>query len=240
MNNQVSLFTAFGAGLISFISPCVLSLVPVYLTTLMTFNSMKKNATFVSDGNAMKYTYRQFTLNAVMFVGGIILIFVLLSLGAFSVSLPLKEHKLFLEKVAALVVMAMAVFAIASNVRPFGFLLRERRLHFKLKHFKSIAPFLMGLSFGLGWIPCVSPVLASILAIASVKTDIISAIGLLVFYGLGLGLPFVAFGILADNKMALKLLGRFSKTLSLLGALGLMVLGVLLFQGHFTFINSLF
>lgn len=242
MYNQVSLITAFLAGLFSFLSPCVLSLVPVYLTTLMALGTRSKvQGTIFQPDYATKepiVSFRNFSLNSAMFLAGLTVVFIVFSLGAFSLSLPIREHRELLLKIASVIVITMALIVMLSNIRPLAFWFRERRIKINLKRLGKLAPFALGASFGLGWIPCISPVLASILAIASVKSNLIIGALLLVSYALGLGLPFFVFGLIADVRAVVKILGKISIPLSLIGSILLLVLGMLLFSGHFSFLNS--
>jgi cytochrome c-type biogenesis protein len=216
---------AFAAGMLSFLSPCVLPLVPGYLS-LMSGVEM----TDVAEGReavATRADTRRVLRATLLFVAGFTLVFVVLGATASALGQTLREHQVLLNRVAGAVVIVMGL-AIAGLVSPRLFA-RERRFRVSASGLGAFAPPVMGMAFAFGWTPCIGPVLAAVLSLAAAEGTLSQGLVLLFAYSLGLGVPFVAAG-LALNRLAgaFAWFRRHYRAISLVSGLLLAAFGVLL------------
>lgn len=190
----VAYLVAFGGGVVSFLSPCVLPLVPAYLSivTGLEVQEVQKGA----GGNA-----RRITLNTALFVAGFGAVFVALGLSATLVGKVLFAQRALLTRISGGVILAMAAFMALSALGRLPGLQGEKRLHISPSRYGPLAAPIAGAAFGFGWTPCIGPVLGSLLALASTSASALQGAGLLATYTAGLGLCFLAAG-LAAGKLA--------------------------------------
>ncbi|MGI9392638.1 MAG: cytochrome c biogenesis CcdA family protein [Parvibaculales bacterium] len=183
--------TAFAGGLLSFLSPCILPLVPAYICHI--------TRTEIEDKTrSLK--------NIWLFILGFSLVFMALGAGAGLLHLWVMENRLFLGKIAGLFLMALALsWASGKNL---AFLQKEWKLRVK-----SANALLVGLAFGFGWTPCIGPILASILALAASRTNSIEAVWLLGIYSLGIGCGFLLAGLFLQTLISRKKSPRFQKVI---------------------------
>ncbi len=186
MIESVTLLAAFGGGLISFLSPCVLPLVPVYLSVITGLEVGE-----IRDGSALPRVAR----DTLLFIAGFSAVFILLGLSATAVGSVLFDNQSVITRVSGLIVLAMALFVLASLVLKAPWLYREKRFHPNLSRFGPFAAPVAGVAFGFGWTPCIGPVLTSILAIAAAQEGIGRGALLLAVYSAGLGVPFLVTGL---------------------------------------------
>ena len=149
--------TALAAGLVSFLSPCVLPLVPGYLSAV----------TGVAAADLEQANWRRVIVPSLLFVSSFSAIFILLGLGATSIGSALQEHQVLLDKIAAWVIIAMGVFFISALFLPQ--LNKEWHVEGLLERAGTGGPLVAGLAFGLAWTPCIGPTLAAILSAAAVS-----------------------------------------------------------------------
>lgn len=215
MNTELTLPAIALAGLISFLSPCVLPLVPPYLCYIA--------GTSVSElakgGEASPALRRQALVAALFFVLGFSCVFIALGAGASLVGAILRSQAHVLAQVAGVAIIIMGLHFL--GVFRIGFLAREARLEVD-KGAGPLGAFVMGLAFAFGWTPCIGPVLAGVLAVAGSEATVWRGAGLLAVYSLGLGIPF----LIAAFAMGpfLRFLTRFRAHLGLVEKL----MGVLL------------
>ncbi|MDQ3679752.1 MAG: cytochrome c biogenesis protein CcdA [Actinomycetota bacterium] len=226
---------AFAAGMLSFLSPCVLPLVPGYLS-LMSGVEM----TGVGSGEGAVTTgvdTRRVLRATLLFVAGFTLVFVVLGATASAVGQALQEHQVVLNRVAGAVIIVMGL-AMAGFVSP-RLLAQERRMHVSPARLGAFAPPVMGMAFAFGWTPCIGPVLAAVLALAAAEGTLTQGLLLLLAYSLGLGVPFVAAG-LALNRLAgaFAWFRRHYRAISLVSGLMLAGFGVLLLTNRVTRVSS--
>ncbi len=177
-----NVLVAFGAGIISFLSPCVLPLVPGYLSMMSGLSA--------ADLDGGRVRLLRATL---LFVAGFTVVFVALGAGASAVGRTLLDHQRGLNQIAGVLVIAMGV-VVAGLLSP-AVMQRERRVHVSPAALGGWAPPVMGMAFAFGWSPCIGPVLAGVLTLASTEATIGRGVLLLAAYSLGLGVPFVASGL---------------------------------------------
>ena len=218
---------AFVAGLISFLSPCVLPLIPGYISFIsgVSLQEMKVG----SPGNGLLTRQKLFVvLNSVSFIVGFSLIFILLGASATWLGTLLSTKISFLTKIAGLVIIFFGVFKMGL-IRPL-FFFKEARFNVENKKLGFIWALIIGASFAFGWTPCIGPLLAGILAYAGTLEHVNQGILLLSVYSLGLGIPFLltAFGV----NQFFRFFNRIKRHLGLLEKItgGIMViLGLLIF-----------
>ena len=185
MNLDVSIGAALLAGVISFLSPCVLPLVPPYLC-FITGTSLEE---LTETNETTREQWRDTMLAALLFVLGFSTVFVLLGAGASEVGQVLREHLTLLAKIAGIFIIVMGLHFL--GLFKLGFLHREARYHHASRPAGLIGAYAIGLAFAFGWTPCIGPVLAAILSIAASEKDVAKGAGLLALYSLGLGVPFL-------------------------------------------------
>jgi cytochrome c-type biogenesis protein len=223
---QISYPGALLAGLLSFASPCVLPLVPAYLSFL-------SGASFeqLTEGDAAdKGLQRRVFIAALAFVLGFGTVFVIFGATATALSKAVAENLDILSKIAGVVI---AVFGLHyMGVFRIGFLNYERRCHIEKKPSGFIGAYVLGLAFAFGWTPCVGPVLASILLVAASGDTIWYGTGLLAAYAIGIGAPFLVAALFVKPFMAF--MARFRKHIRKVEiAIGLLLLitGIAIFTG---------
>ncbi|MBC8088380.1 MAG: cytochrome c biogenesis protein CcdA [Phycisphaerae bacterium] len=218
---SVSWFVAFSAGLLSFLSPCVLPLVPSYIG-------------FITGLGLEDITRARRTtlVHAVLFVVGFSAIFVLLGAGATLVGQLLHAYKPLIARVGGIMLIALGLWML--GVFKFAFLNQERRVHLGDKPLGYLGTLLVGVAFGAGWTPCLGPILSGILMVAGSEATVGRGVALLAAYSAGLAVPFLLsavllerfFGFFQQFRTHLGLVNRIA------GAL-LIVVGTLLLTGWF-------
>lgn len=220
LHSPVGFVVAFGAGIISFLSPCVLPLVPSYL-------SMMSGVSAAELADASPLHQRRLLRSTLLFVAGFTIVFALLEATATGLSRTLQAHQRGLD-VAAGVIIIVAGVLFAGVIQP-AWLMRERRWHVHPSQLGEWAAPVMGMAFAFGWTPCIGPVLAAVLGLASDTHTLARGEAMLVAYSLGLGVPFVALGV-AFGRLAgvLAFVRRHLRVINLVSGALLAGLGVLL------------
>ncbi|MEP2707299.1 MAG: cytochrome c biogenesis protein CcdA [Roseibium sp.] len=223
---DVSMGAAFLAGLLSFVSPCVLPIVPPYLCYLagVSVEELKGENESASTGHRV-------VLAAIAFVLGFTVVFVALGATASVVGQSIAQYYDILSYVAGTIIIIMGLHFL--GVFRIGLLFREARVHVDKKPAGLFGAFIIGLAFAFGWTPCVGPVLAAILFVAGSSETAWQGAGLLAVYSLGIGIPFIAAAAFASRF--LHWAGRFRKHMGLIEKImgGFLVLtGVLFITGQ--------
>lgn len=221
---NVTVVAALVAGMLSFLSPCVLPLVPPYLVYL-TGASLERFA----DKEAAPQVRRETMVAALLFVLGFTTVFVALGASASAVGALLRAYSYVLGKVAGLAIILMGLHFL--GVTRMAFLMHERRLAVE-KPVGLWGAYLMGLAFAFGWTPCIGPILGAILAIAGSEGTVARGAGLLAIYSLGLGVPFIiaAFAAEAFAAFLASFRARLHMVEKAMGAL-LVLAGIAFFTG---------
>lgn len=193
---DVSVGGAFLAGLLSFVSPCVLPIVPPYLAYLagLSFEEL-------SDKDIGRAAARRIVLSAIVFVLGFTTVFVGLGATASVVGQSIARYFDTLSLIAGIIIIVMGLHFI--GVFRIGLLYREARVQVSRKPAGPLGAYVMGLAFAFGWTPCVGPVLAAILFIAGSEDTIGRGALLLFVYSLGIGIPFILAAVFASRFLAL-------------------------------------
>jgi cytochrome c-type biogenesis protein len=202
---NVTIVAALAAGMLSFLSPCVLPLVPPYLVYL-TGTSLARLADTESKSRARGRT----VLAAVVFVLGFSTVFVALGASASVIGAVLRAYSSDLAIVAGIAIIIMGLHFL--GITPIAWLMREKRLDVA-KPVGLWGAYLMGLAFAFGWTPCIGPILAAILAVAASEATVAKGAGMLAIYSLGLGIPFIVAAFAVGSFAAF--LARFRAHLGL-------------------------
>ena len=234
MLTEVPLLVAFGAGIISFVSPCVLPLLPGYLSLISGYSIAELETGAAATGRMLRATG--------LFVAGFTAVFVALGAGATAIGSALRANLDLAERVAGWVVVGFGVLLLVmslSNSPRLSGLTRERRIDVRPSRLGMWAPPLMGVAFGFAWTPCIGPVLGAILTTAAVQESVGRGMLLLLFYGLGLGVPFVVAGVALGRAMgAVRWLRRHSRAIGVASAVALISFGVIMITGNLSVIAS--
>jgi cytochrome c-type biogenesis protein len=183
MHSDVTILAALIAGLVSFLSPCVLPLVPPYLV-YMAGTSLERFA----DAEPDRRVRRDTVVAALLFVAGFSTVFVALGASASVIGSLIRAYSQPLSIIAGVVIIVMGLHFL--GLTPIAFLMREKRLAVA-KPVGLWGAYVIGLAFAFGWTPCIGPILAAILAVAASEQTVAKGAGLLAVYSLGLGIPFV-------------------------------------------------
>ena len=209
------LFVAFGAGLISFLSPCVLPLIPGYISYISgsSFNELveKKNINLVP---------------IFLFTVGFSLVFIIFGAASTYLGQILLQNSYELRVAAGLVIILFSLHII--GIVNFKFLNYEKRIETKTNN-NFYSPILIGMAFAFGWTPCIGPILGSILVLAATEESLNRGILLLIFYSLGLALPFILSGYLIQKFLIFS--KNFKKNINLVSKIGgiiLLITGILI------------
>ena len=229
---DVSVLIAFSAGLLSFVSPCVLPLVPSYITYI-TGVSFKD----LSEGGS-KGKMRWLTIShSLLFIMGFSLIFVLMGASATYLGQVLIQYQSWIMKVGGVLIIILGIHFTGWITIPF--LQMERRFELKQKPFGYLGSFLVGVVFAAGWTPCVGPILSTILLYASTAKSFTTGIVLLAAYSMGLGLPFFVASLAFNTFLsAFDKIKRYMRVIMFVSGVFLIVIGILLLTDLFTTLNN--
>jgi cytochrome c-type biogenesis protein len=223
---------AFAAGVASFLSPCVLPLVPSYLSLMSGVGTGQLAV-------ATKTDQKRLLRATLLFVAGFTLVFVAFEAGASTIGHTLRDHQEGLNRVAGAVILVMGL-VLAGLLSP-AFLQRERRVHVQPSQLGPWAPPVMGMAFAFGWSPCIGPALAAVLSLASDQQTLLRGELMLLTYSLGLGVPFVAAGV-AFGRLAgvFSWVKRHFRVVNLVSGLILAAFGVLLLTNSVHYLSNFF
>lgn len=227
MHADISILAALIAGLVSFLSPCVLPLVPPYLVFLAG-TSLER----LAGNEPAPRVKRETVLAALLFVAGFSTVFVALGASASVIGSLLRAYSGSLATVAGVAIIVMGLHFL--GITPIAFLQRQKRLDV-VKPVGLWGAYVIGLAFAFGWTPCIGPILAAILAVAASEQTVAKGAGLLAVYSLGLGIPFVIAAFAIEPFAAF--LARFKNYLhrveQVMGAL-LVLTGIAFLTGSIT------
>lgn len=237
ISQEVTYIGAFIAGLLSFLSPCVLPLIPsyiMYITGISYADMLAEHPSHIIRQKSI--------LHSLSFICGFTVVFVLLGASATFIGSFLHEHAVIIRKVGGILLVFLGLHV--TGLLPFKFLLGEKRVTIKHKPAGYAGSFLVGIVFAAGWTPCIGPILAAILAVAATEDKVYQGILLLLLYSMGLGVPFFLSALAMHRFLAM--FNRFKKYIRIcevITGIFLMVIGVLIYtnwlsrlSGYVTFI----
>ena len=231
---DVSFSLAFLAGLLSFLSPCVLPLVPSYISfiTGVSFEDLK--------GNADRKRIRFLTItNSLTFTAGFSTIFIALGASSSVVGRFLFEYQDWIRIIGGILVIFFGLFV--SGVLRLDFLTRERKFHLTGKPAGYIGTFLVGMTFAAAWTPCIGPILGTILVYASSKGSAVYGLKLLSVYSLGLAVPFFLSSLMFNSFLSYSAkIRKFMRVIMIASGLLLIVFGILLLTNNVRQLTSFF
>ena len=232
---DISYWIAFTAGVLSFASPCVLPLIPSYLTYITGLSFSQLQAAHPTAKIRLTVL-----LHSLCFILGFSVVFVLLGaiagIASSKFQIYLREGLEWLEKIGGLLIFLFGVHL--TGLFHFGMLLGEKRVHLQKKPSGFIGTFVVGIAFAAGWTPCIGPILASILMVAATSGHAGEGIGLLSVYSLGLGVPFLLSGLLFHHFLiAFNRFRKYIRLIEIVTGVMLMAVGIMLMfnlMGHLT------
>jgi cytochrome c-type biogenesis protein len=228
--DNVSVIMAFTAGLLSFLSPCVLPLVPAYIAYL-TGSALDETNT---SNNKRFLLYK-----SIFFVLGFTIIFLLMELSISSLSRLFASHKSIFRLASGILIIIFGVHM--TGLFKLKFLYSEKRLLSFFENRKKIGPILLGMAFAAGWSPCIGPVLSSILFYAGSMETVWQGLVLLLFYSAGMAIPFILTALTIESfSKYFKKISRHLNLISVISGILLVVMGLLLVSNKFILLNQYF
>lgn len=235
------LYLAFAAGLLSVLSPCVLPLMPAYLSLIsgISVEQMQES----SDETLVR---SRVMLACLGFVAGFSLIFILMGVGAVAVGQAVRTWRAELfgfefgvSQIAGLVIILLGLHM--TGISPIRALYRDTRFQFRVNHNSFLSSLVVGAGFALGWSPCIGPILATILTVAGQRDTMLEGVGLLTVYSAGLAVPFLVAGWSIEHFFkAFQRIKRHFRKLEIASGLILVGVGVLLVTDRLSVLNSRF
>ena len=232
--SHISIFVAFSAGFLSFVSPCVLPLVPSFVTyiTGLTFEDI----TSAKENTRVRYIT---ITNSLAFIGGFSFVFVLFGASATFIGEIFLAYQGIIQKIGGILIVLFGLYIM--GIFKLNLLSSEKKFHIENKPAGFIGSFLVGMAFAAGWTPCVGPILGSILLYASTTGSVAKGTGLLAVYSIGLGLPFFISALAINTFIAtFKVITRYMRWINLLSGAFLILVGIMIFTDSLTFITTWF
>jgi cytochrome c-type biogenesis protein len=218
----LGLLVAFAAGLLSFLSPCVLPLVPSYIGFLTGMTLPE-----VTDRR------RPALIHATLFVAGFSLIFILLGASATALGRALNQYQVWIQRVGGALIIGFGLVCLGA-VRAEA-LMRDRRVHLEEKPVGYLGSLLVGMAFAAGWTPCIGPVLGAILGLAATSSDLARGTLLLVAYSAGLAVPFLLAAVALESFLGwFQRFRRYLPWVMRVSGVLLVFVGILMVTGQFT------
>ena len=231
MNENVTLLAAFAAGFLSFVSPCVLPLIPGYISFVsgVSLEEMRGESSTQASRS-------QVFVTSLAFVLGFSIVFVALGATATALGKFLLDQLPLLSKIAGAILIVFGLHTM--GVFRLAFLETEKRMQTQRKPAGPLGALVVGLAFAFGWTPCIGPILGGILAVAGSKNSISEGVTLLAVYSMGLGIPFLLTS-LAINQFfsATKRIRKYYHAIEVISGVLLVAIGVLIFTGQLTIIT---
>jgi len=214
-----SLISAFLGGVFSFISPCVLPLIPIYISYISGISLEE----LMERGKTLPVL-----LNSLFFVLGFTVVFVFYGASATFIGNLISEYKFILSKIGGIIIIIFGIHL--TGLFRLKFLDYERKLNLKSEKTSYISSFIMGFAFSFGWTPCIGPILASIIVLAASKETLFKGMILLFTYSLGLGIPFILSGIFINYFFkAFSKIKRHFRKIEIIAGILLIILGIFVF-----------
>jgi cytochrome c-type biogenesis protein len=229
---QISLIAAFSAGLLSFVSPCVLPLVPSYISYI-TGLSVEQ----LTDASERVKFKKAIILNSLIFIAGFSSVFIAFGASASLLGQVLITYQDHIRRFGGALIVVFGLYLL--GILNLNFLKMEHRFQFRSRPAGYLGSFLIGVAFAAGWTPCVGPVLGSILLYASTTDSLVSGVVLLTSYSLGLGLPLFLTALGVDRFLAyFKQARAYLWGVSTVSGVLLVIVGVMIYANSLTMVTS--
>jgi cytochrome c-type biogenesis protein len=231
--SDISYVAAFGGGLLSFISPCVLPLVPGYISYVSGVSLDQMRA---GDAEERQRARRQMLRASLAFVLGLSLVFVIFGASASALGRLMISYKTTLAKIAGAVIIVLGLHM--AGIFRLRWLDSDTRVQTKSQPAGLLGAFVVGVAFAFGWTPCIGPILGGILTIAASKNSVGEGVALLAVYSAGLGIPFLLTSLAIDRFfLASSRIRRHYKAIEMVAGVLLIALGALIFTNQFTLLS---
>jgi len=237
---EISVLIALSAGLLSFVSPCVLPLIPSYITYITGVSF--KELTDVEEKRRLRWATAS---HSFLFICGFSTIFILMGASASYLGQLLNRYQYWIMRGGGVLIIILGLHFVIYQIFPlqeiFPFLQREKRFQLKKKPFGYVGSFLAGIVFAAGWTPCIGPILSTILIYASTSHNFTTGVVLLAFYSLGLGIPFFLSSLAFTSFLsAFAKFRRYMNVIILISGFFLIGIGILFLTDYFRLISSYF
>ncbi len=233
-SHNITFFFAFAAGFLSFVSPCVLPLIPSYVSyiTGISFEDLVDGG---DDKNFTKVTL----YNSLAFILGFTIVFVSLGASSSYFGSLLRDYQELIMRVGGILVIVFGLFIM--GVLKLDFINREKKFHVQEKPAGYIGSVFVGIVFAAGWTPCIGPLLGSILSLATSEGSVLFGVELLLVYSIGLGIPFLITSLALNTFLRhMPKVTKHMKVITTISGLILIAIGVLLVTDRFTELSNLF
>ncbi|HEV8243825.1 MAG TPA: cytochrome c biogenesis protein CcdA [Nitrospirales bacterium] len=230
---DISLFIAFAAGLLSFVSPCVLPLVPSYVTyiTGLTLEELTSETERARVRGVI-------IINSLLFIAGFSAVFIAFGASASLVGQLLMTYQEFIRKLGGVLIVVFGLYVM--GVLKIKFLMSEMRVHLQRRPAGYVGSVLVGVAFAAGWTPCVGPILGTILLYAGTVDSVLTGVKLLASYSLGIALPLFITALAVDSFLNyFKKLRRYMYGISVASGVFLVLVGVMIYTNSLTLLTSL-
>lgn len=227
--SNIGVLTAFAAGVISFLSPCVLPLVPGYVSYVAGGSAAGREA-----GNGLSLRLKALGLS-LYFVLGFSTVFVLLGASATALGQLLLSYRYELNIVSGVIVIIFGLFV--TGLLRWSWMTRDVRFHAALEGGRPLSAYVLGLAFAFGWTPCIGPILGAILTVSAATATIAGGVVLLGIYSLGLGVPFLLAAMFTDAlARRLRTVGRLGRWLQVVAGGAMVLMGLAMVTGQMSVI----
>jgi len=234
--NEISLTASFIGGVLSFFSPCILPLLPVYVSlfsglSIAEINQTQKNSSVIELPKKSKKSKLHILEYTLIFIAGFSVVYLALGAGSSIIGTIFFEYQNYLRSIGGIFLVLFGLLLI--GLIKSGFFMREFRLNIKLQRLGTpVGAFLIGIGFAAGWSPCIGPILGSILIYSSMSGNVFEGLKMLGMYSLGIAIPFLIASLLIDSVM--RYLRRFMKFFQLINYIigfCLIISGLLMISG---------
>ncbi|PIY86535.1 MAG: cytochrome C biogenesis protein [Nitrospirae bacterium CG_4_10_14_0_8_um_filter_41_23] len=233
---DVSFPFAFLAGILSFLSPCILPLVPSYIS-FITGISFGDLTTGTAGMDRKRIRYLTIT-NSFAFIFGFSTVFIALGLSSSAIGSFLFEYLDLLRIIGGILVIIFGLFI--TGFLKLSFLMKDKKIHLSGKPAGYIGTFIVGMTFAAGWSPCIGPILATILVYAGAKGSVVYGLKLLTVYSLGLAMPFFVSALAINSFLSYsKKLVRYMRMIMIISGLLLIVFGIMLLTDQVKYLTGL-
>jgi cytochrome c-type biogenesis protein len=227
--NNVSYTMAFLAGVLSFVSPCVLPLLPSYVSfiTGISFEDLTGKGNSRVSNLERKHIRNLTIINSLIFIAGFSFVFIAMGASSSAVGMVFIEFQETIKIAGGILVIIFGLFV--TGIVNIGFLSMEKKIHLSGKPVGLIGTFFVGMTFAAGWTPCIGPMLGTILAISSTSGSVATGVKLLTVYSLGLGAPFFISSLAVNSFLShYKRLNKYMNIVKIGSGVLLIIFGILL------------